>query len=133
MNILHVHGKSYNLPDKLGKVDDILLESARGILTIDEKVDASASESIRLIRDQAVKALQKAEGIYVLGFGFHDANLAILDAANAFQSGDVYCLNYDGNARVDQKLNDLGIPEENFWKNKSIDEAVQEGFLELRI
>lgn len=131
LEIFHVNGTPETLPDQISNAGEFIFECAQNFHLVAEDVESGLEQT----RAKARSAIANAASIYVMGFHFDQENVNIISLQGAPNKERIYCLNFDGNAGVAQRIRQLGIPASNIWSDDinqfaHIDEAISNGFLE---
>jgi len=129
VRILHVNGGPTSLEPRITDAGRFIVESARSISLVEEEPD----DHLHSVRGQARHAIQKANKIFIIGFDFDSTNVATIGLTNP-RNSKVYCLNYDGNSGLANRIRGLGISDANVKAGAPdnplhIDRAIDEGFL----
>lgn len=132
IEILHVNGAPSAPPQLLENAGQYILESAEELYLIDEAVDSNLKE----IRRNARQAIAVASRVYVIGYDFAKTNNETIGISGVAMPNKIFCMNFDGNVGLDNRIQNLGIPKGNIMGPKLgtdfrfIDEAINDGFLE---
>lgn len=129
VRVLHINGGPPVLNQKITDVGRFIVQSAKTITLVEDEPD----EDLSHIRGTARHAIQDADKIFVIGFNFDSANVATIGLTDV-QKSKVYCLNYDGNLGLANRIRKLGIADRTVSGEpdnpRHIDSAIDEGILE---
>ena len=133
--VTHVHG-SFPAPQANTRDIGSLIQSSAASISLIGNDFKSAEASERI--DVARQAISNAQQIFVAGFAFDDFNVQLLQLPELVDPRRIFCLNYDGNLGVSQRISKLGIPANNVLMGSTshrIDfhDAIAQGFLEQRV
>ena len=133
VSILHVNGTPAELPALVTDVGKFILECAQNFHLAQE----AAGSEVEIVRINARSAISNAERIYLMGFHFDPTNLSAigLQGEGGSLKKRVFCLNFNGDLGLRQKILQLGIPEPRIYAGSRdapvyINEALANGFLE---
>ena len=128
ISIIHVHGKielceSENFLKHFEIFSENIMSSMNDIRVIGENNDNSHLEAAR-------ESISNAERIYIMGFGFDEANYRLLEIPDRIKGKRTFCNNYKNNKNIRNILQRWEVPHENISNSELVD-SIHDGFFDL--